>query len=71
MIKYNIDVNDLTNLIDGLNNAILAYKEVIDEMYFGFAVSSKFKEFENIPIENLYKRLDSIKQLYDQLINFE
>jgi len=64
MIKYNIDVNDLTNLIDGLNNAILAYKEVID-------VSSKFKELENIPIENLYKRLDSIKQLYDQLINFE
>lgn len=63
-----VEVNDLKHLIDGLNNAILAYHEDTFAKMLGCTSSIKL---ESIPVEECNKRLDELKFIYEQLIRKE
>ena len=69
--KITIEVGDLTTFITGLNNAIIAYNDVVGAVYFGCGVPSKLEVLKDIPFEKLKERQRSLKDVYEQLIEIE
>jgi hypothetical protein len=70
-MKYIIESNDISELLDGLNNAIIAYKEVVNSIEFRCSIPRKLLPLKDVPSETLKNRLVSLKQLYTQLLEFE
>jgi len=71
MNQYTININDLSELIDGLNNAMIAYNDVIGAIQFNCSVSSKYEKLMDLPEEKLRMRFKSVENLYTQLLGYE
>lgn len=71
MSKYNIEVENITELVDGLNNAIISYKDVVNSIRFGCGISSKLEPLRNLPEEKFMARLKNLIFLYEQLLDYE
>lgn len=69
--KIIIETNDVSTLINGLNNAIIAYNEVVNSIYLGCEIPLKLHPLKNIPFEKLRERQHSLKDVYMQLIEIE
>lgn len=75
-IKLNYTQEELSTLLDGLNNACIALGEVYAAGRLGCQVPSKFtpffesKTFDEIE-EETHLREAAVKQLYDFLLSYE
>lgn len=70
-MKIELEVNDLKTLIDGLNNAIIAYNEVVVAINLCCDVPSVFEPLKKIPFEILTDRQKALRDIYLQLIQIE
>lgn len=70
-MKITIEVNDITLLINALNNAMIAYNDVVMSIYFCCDISEKFMSLKEMPFENLRARQESLKNVYKQLEKIE
>lgn len=75
-IKLNYTKEELTNLIDGLNNAIIAVGDVYAAAILGCETPSKFDPlFNNKTMDEITeladKRINGLKQLYYLLESYE
>jgi hypothetical protein len=71
VITIEINEDDLPCLLDGLNNAIIAYNNIIGAIKFGFEVHSKLQPLENLSHSELDDRIKALIGLYDQLAKLE
>lgn len=69
--KITIEVEDLSTFITGLNNAIIAYNDVVCAIDLCCNVPSALLPLKNIPFEKLRERQKSLKDVYEQLIEIE
>ena len=75
-IKLNYTQEELSTLLDGLNNACIALGEVYAAGRLGCWVPSKFRPlFETRTFDEMMEetrlREDAVKQLYDFLLSYE
>lgn len=74
-IELNYTQEELSTLLDGLNNAIIAVNNVYNALKLGCTVPKEFAVFEEYSfdeIDNLaYFRLSALKDLYQYLLRFE
>ena len=70
-MEIKIKVEDLKTLIDGLNNAIIAYNEIVNSIELYCDIPSKMLPLKKVPLENLRKRQEALKTVYEQLIEIE
>lgn len=75
-IKLNYTKEELTNLINGLNNAIIAVSDVYSAAMLGCEVPNKFNVlFDNKTPDEIIdltnKRVNALKQLYYLLESYE
>ena len=70
-MKIEIEVEDLKTLIDGLNNAIISYNEVVMALYLCCEVPSRLAPLKTIPFEDLRERQKALGAIYEQLIQIE
>jgi len=71
MNQYTININNLSELLDGLNNAMIAYGDIISAIQLGCDISSKFEKLNELPEEKLRMRFKSVENLYKQLLKYE
>lgn len=74
-IKLNYTYDELTTLLDGLNNAILAVQEIYGALQLGCAVPKVFSEFEKKSFEEINElvtiRKGALLDLYQHLLQYE
>lgn len=74
-IELEIDEKDLTETISALNNAILAYKDIRNAMFFYLDYPIKWKflqgDTEDTLTEKIDNRLNLLCNIYNQLIKYE
>jgi hypothetical protein len=69
--EYKIKTNDLSCLIDGLNNAIIAYIKVIRAIDLECQVPTELEVLKKVPFKKLKDRFNCLKNIYNQLLNYE
>ena len=75
-IKIDIPKEELNNLIDGLNNAYIAYIKIYQSLLFGCETLEPFYSiYGNLNVEELESkfkpRILALLNLYEQLIEIE
>ena len=74
-IELNYTQEELSTLLDGLNNAIIAVKHVYNSLKLGCEVPREFDAFEKYSFDELdnlvYYSLSALKDLYQYLLRFE
>ena len=71
-MKFEVETHDITTLAKALNNAVIGYHDVITALYFGCDPSAPhLRPLENIPYEELQKRLEALNGLYCQIEDLE
>ena len=71
-MKIEIETHDITTLAKALNNAVIGYNDIITALYFGCDPSAPhLRPLENIPYEELQKRLEALNGLYCQIEDLE
>ena len=75
-IKLDYSKEELSILLDGLNNAIIALQDVYGSAQFGCEVPKKFEKlFEDKSFEEIDKmrkdRISCLKHLYEYLLLYE
>ena len=78
-MKIEIEVNDLKTFIDGFNNALIAYNDIQGYFLFGLEkqLNSKWQNFAKDKKNNqecydiINKRLNALKEVYNQLLEVE
>lgn len=70
-MKIEIEVDDITLFASALNNAIVSYGEILFAIYFCCDVPAKLEKLKEIPFEELKKRFDCIKNVYEQVLEIE
>lgn len=66
-----LDIEDITLFASALNNAILAYNDIVFGVLYGCEVSHKFAPLRNLSEEQLLSRIECLKGVYDQVIQIE
>jgi hypothetical protein len=69
--KITLEVEDISTLLDGLNNAMIAYDDIIWAIYLCCKIPSKLEPLKSLPFEQLRERLKALKDVYEQLIKIE
>lgn len=67
-MQITIETNDLTCLINGINNALVLYGYDISSKEFGCKCNEKL---ESISVEESHKRFNEILFVYNQLLKKE
>lgn len=63
----NVELNLTTDTFNGLNNAIIAYNDIIFAIEFCCDIPSKLEPLKKLPIEELHARRDALLELYREL----
>ena len=66
-----IKVDNITTFTKALNNAIIAYNDVVSAIMFGCDVPKKLKPLESVDDEELKKRINCLADVYEQVENIE
>lgn len=66
-----IEVKDLKTFINGLNNAIIAYNEVVRVIDLCCDIPSIMLPLKDVPFEDLRNRQKALKDVYEQMIEIE
>lgn len=70
-MKIEIEINDLKATLDGLNNALHAYNDIIFGITMGCEVPKKYDGLKKYTEDELKHRLNCAKELYEQLSTYE
>lgn len=70
-MKIEVDVDDITLFADALNNAVAAYGDILFGIFIGCEIPSKLEKLKEIPFDELQKRFDCIKNVYEQVLKIE
>lgn len=66
-MKIEIEVPDIKTAADAINNAAILYGDVISCIHLGCSVPAKARPLKNLTDEELDKRFNCLKQIYQQL----
>ena len=70
-MKIELEVDDITLFAGALNNAVATYGNILFAIYFCCDIPTKLEKLKEIPFEVLQKRFDSIKDVYEQVLEIE
>ena len=70
-MKITIEIPDITTAAIALNNALIAYSDLIFSINLGLSVPSKFNGLKEVDENVLKKRLGCVKNIYDQITEIE
>lgn len=70
-MKIEIEVDNLSRFIDGFNNAILAYQNVVSSIILGCEIPQKFEPLTAVDEDILLQRKKDLAKVYEQLIEIE
>ena len=71
-MKFEVETHDITTLAKALNNAVIGYNDIITALYLGCEPAAPhLRPLENIPHEELHKRLEALNGLYCQVEDLE
>ena len=71
-MKFEVETHDITILAKALNNAVIGYSDIITALYLGCdPAAPHLKPLENVPYEELQKRLEALNGLYLQVEEIE
>ena len=67
MAKKTITIEIDEETFNGLNNAVIAYTDVIWGIYLGCEVDTKFEPLKSLPEEKLLERKDKVLNFYKEI----
>ena len=71
-MKIEIDIgDDITTFAKALNNACVAYGDVIYSIFLRCEISSKLQPLKDLTDEELQQRFDCLKSIYKQIEEIE
>ena len=70
-MKITIEIPDITTAAIALNNACITYSDLIFSINLGLSVPSKFNGLKEVDENVLKKRLECVKNIYDQITEIE
>jgi len=70
-MKIEIEVKDISLFAKALNNALITYGDVVWGIYLGCEVPSKLEPLKKISYEELKKRMECLKDVYNQVEELE
>ena len=62
-----LEIEDLETLVDGLNNAVIAYGNVASALILGVSVPSNLEPLRTLPEEVVRSRFTAVVDLYKTL----
>ena len=66
-MKITIEVSDITQTAIALNNAMVAYGDIISCIELGLPVMGKFKVLEDVDAKILRNRFECLRDMYKQI----
>ena len=70
-MKIEIEVPDIKTAADAINNALVAYGDIVWSVVLGCSVPQKLQPLAKLDEKELIKRLDCMKSIYEQLEEIE
>lgn len=70
-MKVEIEVDDITLFASALNNAVASYGDILFGIFVGCEIPAKLEKLKEIPFDELQKRFDCIKNVYEQVLVIE
>lgn len=70
-MKIEIEIPDITTAAKAINNAMVAYGDIVYSVILGCEVPQKFQPLTNLEEDELTKRFDCLKGIYKQLEEIE
>jgi hypothetical protein len=70
-MKIEIEVPDIKTAVDAINNAAIAYGDIVSSLILGCEVPQKFQPLAKLDEEELTKRFNCLKNIYKQLEEIE
>ena len=70
-MKIEIEVEDISLLAKALNNACVAYGDIVWSVYLGCEVPSKFDPLKKLSQKELEARINCLKDVYRQVEEIE
>ena len=67
MAKKTITIEIDENAFNGLNNAVIAYMDIVWACFLHCEVDSKFEKLKKMPEEALFARRDALVDMYKQI----
>lgn len=66
-MKIEIEVSDIKTAVDAVNNAAIAYGDVVSKIILCCDIPKSLEPLKNLSEEELTKRFNCLKQIYEQL----
>lgn len=70
-MKIEIEVPDIKTVADAINNAAIAYGDIVYAIMLGCQVPNRLEPLKKLSEEELNKRCDCLRQIYKQLEEIE
>ena len=70
-MKINVKVKNIVLLVNAFNNAYIAYHNTIGAIVLGCDIPKKLEPLRDVSEKTLMKRLECLKNIYEQLIEKE
>lgn len=70
-MKIEIEVSDIKTAVDAINNAIIAYGDVISKIMLCCDIPTILEPLKQLSEEEITKRFNCLKQIYEQLESIE
>ena len=70
-MKVEIEVDKIELFATALNNAIIAYEDVLYGIYLGCEIQTQFNKLKTLPFEQLKIRQKCLKNVYRQIQKIE
>ena len=67
MAKKTITIEIDEDAFNGLNNAVIAYMDIVYACFLHCEVDSKFEKLNELPVEKLFARRDKLVDMYKQI----
>lgn len=67
MAKKTITIEIDEDAFNGLNNAVIAYMDIVYACFLHCEVDSKFEKLKELPEEKLFARRDKLVDMYKQI----
>lgn len=66
-MKITIEIPDIKTAVSAINNAVIAYGDIISALILGCDVPEKFKVLTQLSDDELMERFYCLKSIYEQL----
>ena len=70
-MKIKIEISDITIASKAINNALAAYGDIVSRIVIGCEVPQRFALLTQLSDEELTKRFDCLKSIYNQIEEME